>query len=50
MKNVPVVIALATAFALFFEISILFEMPDGLIFALFFISPFVILALSLIHI
>lgn len=45
MKNVAVVIALATAFALFFQITVLFEMPDGLIFSLFFISPFVVLAM-----
>lgn len=45
MKNVPVVIALATAYAVFFQIAILFQMDDAFIFTLFFFSPFVVLAM-----
>jgi len=46
MKKVPVVITIATLYALFFQLTPYIGIPDRLIFGIFLLSPFVVLYMA----
>lgn len=48
MKKIIVPITVATLYAVFFQCAILFGMSDGVVFTLFFFSPFLVLGLAYI--
>ncbi len=43
MKKVPLVIFIATLYALFFQATPFIGIPDDVIFAMFLLSPFIVL-------
>lgn len=46
MKKVPVVITLATLYAIFFQVAIYTDMSEDIIFAMFFFSPIVVIYMA----
>ena len=46
MKNIWVIITIATIYAVFFQMSVFLNLPAGLVFTLFSGSPFLILYMT----
>ncbi len=46
MKNVPVVVALVTLFAVFYQLSPYIGIPDAAILLMFMLSPFLVLYMA----
>jgi hypothetical protein len=43
MKSVPVVVGFVTFYAMLFQAAIYLELPENIIFTMFFLSPFLVL-------